>query len=994
MAVVLEKVYTNEALTLYRHASTVFITQSPGFGASLPLKDSWQSLGTYAFVPAAFDDYADFARKLNSPMLRGMGLFWVVNPEDDVINWQVGGLYPDKTAGARIAAKTSRLGLSPYSLFIHKGAVIDCDGEKFSIFPQNGLPLALQVSKTVFDAEGATFATDGTLHFTARGNSPDFLTDLNVQIRFTTAMDEDGFDAALSGFVHDLSSPFSTTSANIALDCVIDLLHLYEPDRSYITLPANIPISGGFSTLTGREVKLFSTNHSRLAFARLPLYLHSKQQATLHTYLCPHGQYALEGADSEDIKLLCGLFGTEFFRIRGGDVIEFAAGRDAFITGDALGGLSTTAWLKMPANTPYISQPADAPFYGNLSEGVMSFLEIPAATTKAATHPFPMMPYLHADGTLPASTLDGVIAKIRQGQVLDENSDGLRLNDVVVGVTTHGMMAGISTDGTDVGEWTWLALASTQEHGATPPNMRFINIAPQMRYDFQGSCMRKIYRNPQDILNFAQISEDFNFDPDGWTFHASPHEWHGDTAMIIQYSMGVTLAEWLGDEPIFSAALRRAHKDDGTPKENYKEFVHIANDPMFQGIVLLNCPVSVDREHGGFIPALGPILDSIDTTRLAAHHLIIYRSQICTEGGKITLAGSSVSALLDYQQNSADFYSRDGARPDFGFCTTQFLLMVNKSRVSRIESNSELMINRLFGANSTGMGNSGNSLIISGWLQTDGGTTSYIYSLAEGGEFALGGSAAEVVAIDTVELMAQGHDATFRLGGRLCFAVADGVDLFGYGKDEEGGEVGLRFSGMNINMHTESQATNMDIDYNGIILRPAESIPRADGLPSLYPAIPRRFVHSLTAPTPNDDGYTSIETPIRQDEMAAPWFGIEYEIPLGGLGALAGPEGITLKLLAAWSVGDATPNHYFGIKLPSIMRLQGVFQLGFASISLEAQTNGDQTTFMLTMNQFAVKLLGLTFPPGENKLMLIADPKTRQLGWYAAYKEDENEFGS
>lgn len=150
---------------------------------------------------------------------------------------------------------------------------------------------------------------------------------------------------------------------------------------------------------------------------------------------------------------------------------------------------------------------------------------------------------------------------------------------------------------------------------------------------------------------------------------------------------------------------------------------------------------------------------------------------------------------------------------------------------------------------------------------------------------------------------------------------------------------------------------------------------------------------SGTAETPPGKlGFASIRAPVRQGELSGDWFGLEYHVPLGGLGSLAPEGGPALTLLFAWLPSGTQPTLYTGIRLgATAWRLQGLFEIGFSPISLNMDASCQPPRYFLTMEQFALRLLGITLPPGENRLFLFAGEDGRELGWYAAYQNDSKE---
>ncbi len=193
------------------------------------------------------------------------------------------------------------------------------------------------------------------------------------------------------------------------------------------------------------------------------------------------------------------------------------------------------------------------------------------------------------------------------------------------------------------------------------------------------------------------------------------------------------------------------------------------------------------------------------------------------------------------------------------------------------------------------------------------------------------------------------------------------------------------------------------------------SLARPNSLGNRFPA---RLSGLLSAPNlapsgqpptgqdPSDLGYISVSCGLQQSKLVNPWYGIEYDLKLGTLGALAAGAGLSLKVLAAWSSGgsDDAPAIYVGVRLPGLkdgigieMPLQQVLKLGFRSIEFHtypAQPHDpSQLAYLMRFRNFGLQVLGFSFPAGQNDIYLFGNPdqtSSDALGWYAAYSADED----
>jgi hypothetical protein len=198
-------------------------------------------------------------------------------------------------------------------------------------------------------------------------------------------------------------------------------------------------------------------------------------------------------------------------------------------------------------------------------------------------------------------------------------------------------------------------------------------------------------------------------------------------------------------------------------------------------------------------------------------------------------------------------------------------------------------------------------------------------------------------------------------------------------------------------------AENISFDLPNSALRPA----------SLINNFPLKVSGLLSGPnlsasgeppsglTPEDLGFTSVAAPLEQTPMKPAWYGLVCDLELGSFGALSGGNPFRINVLMAWSEGTSedAPPVYLGLKLPGISAvagsfpLQGVLKLGFRSFRFEVYTNTDnETAYLLRLKQFALSVLTWSFPPGNTDIVLFGETgnPAGSLGWYAAYKKDDD----
>jgi hypothetical protein len=218
---------------------------------------------------------------------------------------------------------------------------------------------------------------------------------------------------------------------------------------------------------------------------------------------------------------------------------------------------------------------------------------------------------------------------------------------------------------------------------------------------------------------------------------------------------------------------------------------------------------------------------------------------------------------------------------------------------------------------------------------------------------------------------------------------------------------GLNYSNLYVNMSfnlNTPSVTTFAFDASQIAFNSSQSNARPN---SLYPNFALQINKLLSGneeSAPSGQGYLKLALPgINATGLAGNWYGLQMTLNMGSPGELASSAGFNASLLIAWSPGSksAAPgyNAFVGIKLPGtssnakLLSIQGVLKLSIDKLSL--QYVKDQNSYLLTLSNIALKLLGiLKLPPGGNTdFLLFSNPNpgatAKSLGWYAAYNKSE-----
>ncbi|SDU50310.1 hemagglutinin protein [Pseudomonas yamanorum] len=476
----------------------------------------------------------------------------------------------------------------------------------------------------------------------------------------------------------------------------------------------------------------------------------------------------------------------------------------------------------------------------------------------------------------------------------------------------------------------------------------------------------------------------------------------------------------------------------------YEHFLEVIDDPYWTGVLALSVEVPLDT-----LPEpLQPLAAGIDPKGFYAHHLGLNSTSFSTDSGALSFDVTSSFGLIDYQNPVDQYFSQD---IPFTFRVQQLTVGFENGKLASFTSSVQLMVNRLFGSETrlfpTGHGN---NLILDGVYQSErndggGNRDTYVFAMREAGAFQLPLGQLNEVAVDNTRLVtvraadpASGNTtvtAAFQLSGRLRFAEPAEFDPFCWGPPalessellpvtgaanpatDATGSAGLVYSNYAITMSFSlSQPDNVTFTVAdaGVALDAANSPARSNSLFARFPlrltgllatADPKVTGGTPSTLDPDAAGYVSVSAPLQQGKLTQPWYGLVYEVDLGTLGALAGSVGLTVQLLAAWSPAGGEkglPAVYFGVALPGVERmlgvslpLQGILDIGFRTIQFSTYIDAEKRRqYLMHLRDFGLHVLGLSFPPGHNDIILFGNPdqsSNTKLGWYAAYDNGKSD---
>jgi hypothetical protein len=440
----------------------------------------------------------------------------------------------------------------------------------------------------------------------------------------------------------------------------------------------------------------------------------------------------------------------------------------------------------------------------------------------------------------------------------------------------------------------------------------------------------------------------------------------------------------------------------------------------WNGILFFNLKVP----PGDFPDQLRGLASGIDFDALSAHHLGINVSPIDVRNGQIRTADASLFGLIDY--NDPQDLTYQGTPYDFKVLSLRVLFA--NSDIASFSSRIEFLVGMLFGERSTLRDSMrGDNLVLNGVWQRHGGEDSYTFTEQGADTFEIESHVLDTVLISKAQFITLPDDplhpklvsTRFVLWGALRFRALKDADIFSFGPEVLGeARGGLQFSNLFISMTSNRDSEDPNertfaFQAGQMVFDLAASGPRPDSLYARFPLTVTGLAQGDAsqggasqgggAPkdkgaTPSDLGYIPMQSPLHGGSLASMWFGLEMNLSLGTQGSLASKAGFAASMLVAWSPNANDYTALVGIKLPGSesgkrsLTIQGPLTLNIGSLAL--LYDAAHRAWLMRFDNIALGFFGLKFPPGgRTNLIVFGDPesqgRTSALGWYAAYKKDE-----
>lgn len=503
------------------------------------------------------------------------------------------------------------------------------------------------------------------------------------------------------------------------------------------------------------------------------------------------------------------------------------------------------------------------------------------------------------------------------------------------------------------------------------------------------------------------------------------------------------LSQWL--QAYILDGIARA---SGPSAEFYKNFAAIAQDPNWNGVIVLEA----DLSPSDLPPEIAGLAAGIDFSRFTAHHFGFTVSRVSVDPNNtppLSLGDgpSSFFGLIDYEDPAYALNLANGIDPnipvavatsaDFQFTVLLLQVLFQNAKIAKFKSNIQLTVDALLGSKvSQTVGNvvpgqtdgtpmPANGVVLDGSYvaQSGEGATagSYVFQQTETSVFDLNGNVLQAVAFNRIQFNTLGTDSNGTTSSRfLVWGAYDFVQL----NDTKGGLFdvtsfgsppgtsplqlgqGLAFSNFVIGMSFSEQTPNAQVfavTANNVAYDLNASSARPDSLFKGFGLQLKNFITAVDDKTPQSFGFLPVTSPLKLKMLTPPWFGVVYQVTMGGPGALASAAGFTSDLLVAWSpttvAGDTQQAVFIGLSLPGaspgakLFSLQGIFKVAVGSLSLLRQPipGGGGEFYCLRLDDIGIKVFGIVkLPPDATiQFFLFGDPNsTGSLGWYAAYVAD------
>lgn len=1033
--------FEQDGLLFYGDGKTLFVTRTES--DQVTEEQIIRLSGTLVFFPQCQEHYFGKLVWYLGSRQADILILWVKNPESDAASWNTQMVFGQRG----LVSSASLAGPLHYPLRIPAGCRLLAAG------PQEGKEGFLLSGacgwgrgKRYYGDFGIEMIPDGALDFSFQTGASGLLEGLECGICYGGVRDTQ--DPRLSRTVSVLAGSSLACEGEVSVKV---RLCPNRPENGSVQVSSGreMLLHGCFSTVMNQDVTLRAKAYQFVFQQRADVFAIEKKRSIVRQslYLCLTGSYQLADAG----KLRPGTSGTEYFEVKSGMHVSFLPGQDAFYRPGipGLSGETKTSYISL-LDADYYGQPQESPLYRSSGQSVMEHFDVPWKIQGDAHYPVLNYKALSA-GQDSRRWLMGLeqegLGKVRQdilrGQGKRQTAQGNRAEEAAGG---SGVILGVDSERN---QFAYVRLAGRMERGAlavtgcTEGFSGFMQreggllaVGGAEEFERYGShpflLDEKALAEIEKVLGDTGLRESalygtFYFEKEaflaalreykreyaqewkalfletcanmkvsagGIVFGLSPYQFGEDALLLWKMGRGSVrqLMETMEIGEEHRASIQQAelscYDENGRLKGGYGELTAVLDDENFQGIVAFSVPVMVEEEQ----PALSMLLSGMgEQEKMTARFVIVRHTMVRQEDGELFLPEPSFDALIDYENRTLPDVRGEA---EAGFFTERLFIQIKHSAVAQFDASCRLILNRLFASPlEKAVDVYGNGMRLQGQYQKEDGQDVYRFLLASDCSYCCMQGPVDRVIISQVSLeLKKADEGDFILSGGILFHKLEGFDLFSFGGESgetEGQEKDscLAFSGLAV----VKQGTSYSVNYEEIRLLTDQSRARQNSFVDCFPARATALGRGAQK-LPADLSYTSIRCPIPQGVIEAPYFYLQYEIPIGGLGGAGREADVKLSMIAAWSEGENTP-YYIGIRWEENgnpvtgLCLQSFLDFRFRSASIRVFTE-EETSYQMEFHDFKLSAFGFSFPPGNQTLFLLGDRKyPGKVGWYTAYKK-------
>lgn len=783
----------------------------------------------------------------------------------------------------------------------------------------------------------------------------------------------------------------------------IDINHIGKGDRTYFVIPSGM-IESSFSMLYGENVFLETTATSRIVFEREVLW----EKGGYVYYPAPAGGYIKKGEGSAAFP--CSLNGAEYLEWRGEGRILFVPGKPSFVSRQSLKLEKTlpgsVPWISVcgdGGSSLYYSHPGRSAFFrlNSLNEP-MEYLPVPFAVMESKMS-ISILPYRKdAFGSSGGKELlqelewldEKVLSKERYQVMLETLEEEKRTKEFVqrFGLCENQSYHALSEKGMQI----LYSAESFQKNEFERVEISSSFFLHSVKGRLKGALLSNspliLIEDVDTLRSWIQIEQSgFLECMDGWEFNCSPAA-DSKTFWILKYGDSASICEAAEKEALFSLVTEKGKKklQDAVAlvkqlsleNETFTNLLTILENPRWCGVLVFHAPVQGDR-----LPdEVAFLTDSIPQGELRAFYLAYHQRRAGAE--------AAVDGLVHYEAEPCSVEERNA---ECFFRTESLDIVFADNQVRSFCCTASLTIKRMFGAKV--IANNplvGASLLFDGVFQRgENGLGNYVFSLREAVWYEVISSVIERICVREGRILAEPGKISFFLDGSL-FLRQYSFDFFGYGDEKEG----LRFSGCQfIKCGRMYQST-----YDSLVFDEKNSRKRTGSFVYQFPVKLTGFQTVSDGKTaPGMLGYSGVYVEgLDQSVLSDSWSAFTWKLPFGDMEALSDYADIGLEFITAFSEAETikeydeegreknfAPCLFVGVKTWDLFPVQDVMKLGFGSVELRCDEQGG---YYLFLRNFALRVLGITIPSGNNDLYLLGNPAAgegeQRMAWYAAYEKN------